>query len=381
MRRTAIILTFIAFSSVLLSPTRAAGWTAESTKLDLTAGAGYAAAYLAPDGSHFAYNDGYKICIYTLAGEKGRCVSLARDSHIDLQSVRWSPDSTKLAFSEEAMSAFYDSDIWMVDTQLNTLTDLTPAPNREVSYILNRNPKGVFTVDIDPQWSADSHHIYFIRYQFQKTNDAIADFYQMELGSAPTEIGPVKTNFRFSTLDFALSPDESHIVYNKLTSSKEKDGTWALDLNTQETQFVAAPSANTIPRFYQFSADRSYILTVGDHTNIAWQYDQPETSPVYTVQMPDGHPQTLNDQLYVSTAGWGAQDSRLAYIAYNARPTTNDGLYITNSPGEAGELVLPGNFIAPVWVGEFPLTWAANNTILLSDAEDYHLIVVQLKTT
>ncbi len=130
MRRLSIFcLLFTLNLLLLISPIRAAGWTAEVTKLDLIAGPGRSAAFLAPDGSRFAYLKANGLCLYSLAGEQGDCVSLDRDIHIDAETVQWSPDSTKLAFSENFLITFRDSDIWLYDIATNTLKDLTPAPN------------------------------------------------------------------------------------------------------------------------------------------------------------------------------------------------------------------------------------------------------------
>src|SRR3954465_1540037 len=107
MRRLPIVFLLLIVSALMvMSPARAAGWIATATTLDLLAGPASTSAFLSPDGSQFAYIKGRDICIYTLAGEKGNCVTLDDDVHTDLETVRWSPDGTKLAFSENFIELF-----------------------------------------------------------------------------------------------------------------------------------------------------------------------------------------------------------------------------------------------------------------------------------
>src|SRR4051794_25838268 len=103
--------------TLLVSPIRAAGWTAKATTLDLVAGPARTSAFLAPDGSRFAYFKGNNLCLYTIAGEEGDCITLDNDIHMDMDTVRWSPDGAQLAFSENFIQLFRDSDIWLYDTK------------------------------------------------------------------------------------------------------------------------------------------------------------------------------------------------------------------------------------------------------------------------
>lgn len=106
------------------------------TKLDLIAGPGGSAAFLAPDGSRFAYLKANGLCLYSLAGEQGDCVALDRDVHIDAETVQWSPDSTKLTFSENFLITFRDSDIWLSipePTPSRTLPLIPTVPKSKIS--------------------------------------------------------------------------------------------------------------------------------------------------------------------------------------------------------------------------------------------------------
>ena len=380
MRRICVTLTTVFCILLLIAPMRAAGWTATATTLDLTAGPGAKAAYLAPDGSRFAYVNRDELCLYSLSGEKGNCVTLDSHSNMDLETVRWSPDSKKLAFSEDFLISFRDSDIWLYDTETNTVKDMTPAPNRELNFIANNKSTVIFTVDLVPQWSPDSQFIYFIRYTFNRPATARAKFFKVSITDGTTEeVAAVKTNFAISTYAFALSPDGSQIAHNVYSLDSSKDSTWYLDLTTQDDKFAAAAIEGTAPWAYQYSPDGNYVLSIGiDNKGGGLGIRKPETSAIYTLPVSGGRQQQLNTESYVFAAGWGQTGSDLAYTTFDQLNPDKEGLYITSAPGQAGELVLPGRFIAPTPRVRIPINWAANNTVLLSQAPDFKLVVVQL---
>ena len=381
MRRLSIACLLLTVSALLvMSPARAAGWTAETTRLDLTAGPGNTAAYLAPDGSRFAYVKERELCLYSLEGVKGDCVTLEKDIRMDLDTVRWSPDGTKLAFSEDFFITFRDSDIWVYDTETNTITDMTPAPNRELKPISNDDPNVKFTVDIIPQWSSDSQSIYFIRYYFSQLGEAEPNFYKINVkDSTAEEVSPSGTHFAFSIYGFALSPDDSQIAYNLDTRGSEKDGNWFLDLTTKEAKFAAAPVQDTAPWAYQFSPEGNLLLIIGVDIKGGFVPRPPEASPIYTLPVSGGRQQQLNNDSYVFSAGWGPEGSELAYTTFDQLNPDKEGLYITSEPGKAGDLVLPGRFIAPTSRVRTPIIWTSNNTLLLSQGPELKLVVVQLK--
>ncbi len=381
MRRLSIIY-FLLIVSVLLvmSPTRAAGWTAKVATLDLVAGPGATAAYLAPDGSRFAYIKGRELCLYSLEGEKGNCAGFEDDIHIDLDTVRWSPDSSKLAFSEDFLITFRDSDIWVYDTETNTISDMTPMPNRELKLLSNDDPNAEFTIDMIPQWSSDSQSIYFIRYIFHQLGDGEPNFYKVNIKDKTTkEVAPSGTHFAFSVYGFALSPDDSKIAYNLDTRGSEKDGNWFLDLITKESKFAAAAVQDTAPWSYQFSPEGNLLLVIGVDTKGGFGPRKPEASPIYTLPVSGGRQQQLNSDTYVFSAGWGPKGSELAYTTFDQLNPKREGLYITSEPGKAGDLVLSGRFIAPTPRVRTPIVWAANNTLLLSQGPNFKLVIVQLE--
>src|SRR5215218_3361305 len=68
-----------------------------------------------------------QLCTYDVATLAERaCADLSvLDSGLRIEDVVWSPDSAKIAFSEEAFQRYKDGDIWVMDAATGALSDLT----------------------------------------------------------------------------------------------------------------------------------------------------------------------------------------------------------------------------------------------------------------
>jgi hypothetical protein len=321
MRRSYLLVIALMLSlSIIFTPVHAASWSAEVTTLDIPP----SAVYLAPDGSKFAivtreFKEGYivsseELCMYSLSGELQTCTDLELPPigyHINLETVRWSPDSTKIVFSEAYFQTGRDSDIWMLDTITNTLSDLTPTPNRNNRDLAARpkDPNLVFSVDIAPQWSTDSQYVYFLRWILQNVDQHRTALYNVNVTTDETkEIAPIETYHLGWTHDFALSPDASQVAYNKwITGDEEDEGTWFLDVGTGEAKIAEVPIKKPVPGVLQFSPDGSQVLSV----QTLYFTPEPGTIGFYTLPVAGGLPRPISTDYHVTGAGWGNQGSRL----------------------------------------------------------------------
>ncbi len=77
-----------------------------TTDLDLLAGPARTLALLAPDGAHFAHFEGSQVCIYA-GNVQQNCTDFPDDLRsLDLETVRWSPDSRYLVMTENFFQLF-----------------------------------------------------------------------------------------------------------------------------------------------------------------------------------------------------------------------------------------------------------------------------------
>ncbi len=115
---------------------------------------------LSPDGKWLAAARDKALCIIavdTLADK--HCVSL-ETGPIDRQSIVWSPDGKRVAFTENLVMYFYESDLWMLDIDSGQLTNLT---DDGLSGGVLKLPKDVSTLDTMLTWSPDSQTLLFSR--------------------------------------------------------------------------------------------------------------------------------------------------------------------------------------------------------------------------
>ena len=103
-----------------------------------------------PDGARLAFSNGSRISVIEADGTDLRDLAAGG-------GPVWSPDGTRLAFTN-ADGAFYDSDLWMVDTDGSNLRQLTTNDYRDwfpawspdsTRLAFTRSTKGLFTIEVD----------------------------------------------------------------------------------------------------------------------------------------------------------------------------------------------------------------------------------------
>jgi dipeptidyl aminopeptidase/acylaminoacyl peptidase len=113
---------------------------------------------LSPDGDRLLWMDSEFPCVTALDGSDEQCVD---DKQVvpDMRFARWSPDGTKLTFTDDDWSE-YEPDVWVFDTTSAELRNLTD--DRKDELILEGPPNGAF-FDLLPSWSPDGESIMFAR--------------------------------------------------------------------------------------------------------------------------------------------------------------------------------------------------------------------------
>lgn len=348
--------------------------------IDLLAGPINTAAYLAPDGERFAYHRDNEICIYTIQGEIERCTALDDQiRHIDLETVRWSPDSRYLAFTNEFFRTFNDPDLWIIDTQTGELLNLTDDQFDGSAVFSDGNP----LIDVLPVWSADGSRLLFARYTPNGDSFNAADLFTIAPdGSDLQQVGTLANTegLTMSALDW--SPDGSQVVYNLWQNDEDKSekGVWISDLDGSNARQLAQMDTQSLPTTLTFSPDGQYVLTfaVGILGAETTTYE-PEFSPTRVLAVADGTEQLPGADAWAGDAGWGPAGHALAYVYANRyQDEENSGLYLAAGPGEPGRLVLQGIFAPPTPRWYAPLVWTANNTLLLSRSPEPGIVVIQL---
>jgi Tol biopolymer transport system component len=59
-----------------------------------------------------------------------------------MEDVVWSPDSTRIVFSEQTFVTFKDGDLWVMDAATGTLTNLTDDNYTDAIFFLKEDEDG-----------------------------------------------------------------------------------------------------------------------------------------------------------------------------------------------------------------------------------------------
>ncbi|MBZ0288537.1 MAG: hypothetical protein K8I30_13050, partial [Anaerolineae bacterium] len=127
---------------------------------------------LAPDGARAAWAAPDGLCIYTFAEESADCTpwpEMFRPGFDRYHRLNWSPDGSRLAFTENLFVRLNDSDIWVYDLAAGTFTNRTDDGETRVLFDGPQKRQ----LDYAPLW-ADDGSLYFFRSAGFQEGDAMA---------------------------------------------------------------------------------------------------------------------------------------------------------------------------------------------------------------
>lgn len=359
-------------------------------EFDLIAGPLNSGAYLSPDGTQFAYSDrGGALCIYNVLGMQQRCSSLTDIESLrdfDPDTVYWSPDGQWLTFTTRSLVTFRDSDLWVMNVGTGEITNLTDDGTDELGLI---RPSPIpADIDLSPRWLPDGRVI-FLRYNHANDVTTAPNLFAVSPEGGRAERIDVLPhgNRPLVVSKIAPSTDGTKVIYPVDRMDAENAGIWISNLDGDNAHRIwsLAPDdlsdelKGLIPYDGEISPDGQYALVVAINNSFSAGFE-PDSSPVRFTELGSAAPdvQRIDENHYVTYAGWAPNGSALAYVVTDSRDAESAGLYLTTTPGEPGHMVLQGNFFVPTSQTRQQIIWGVNNTILLSRREDQKLIAITL---
>ena len=130
-----------------------------------------AGAAVSPDGKYIAWyqetgrmrKKEQQLCLYTVESASKQCYTIAEKTYMGYPyQLKWSPDSTQIAFSENPIQLGYESDIWVMNVADGTITNLTQ-DDLTGSWQTFVSQGTMPNLDYLPSWNEKDGMIYFWR--------------------------------------------------------------------------------------------------------------------------------------------------------------------------------------------------------------------------
>ncbi|MEZ4532921.1 MAG: DPP IV N-terminal domain-containing protein [Thermomicrobiales bacterium] len=204
------------------------------------------AAAMSPNGQYLAAvtPPDTALCVYDVATmAEVSCADLSGlSAGIRTEDIVWSPDSTRIAFSEHAFRLFVDGDLWVMDAATGSLTNLTD--DGYVGRILESGSDNSeqFFFDVAPAWTPDSQFITFSRTEYAGPGLA-----RNTIAQVPASGGSVEELAEISDIPGAWyfkgqwSPDGQQLYYSFNDSDPDSTdtGIWVYQRATGEIRKLA----------------------------------------------------------------------------------------------------------------------------------------------
>ncbi len=212
---------------------------------------------LSPDGKWFFGLEQDSVCIYA-AATLAQKVCASWKTNLDPNSIAWSPDSTRVAFTEN-LTLLTESDIWVFNILSGVLTDLTNDNlDGDLSTTLQRAKSDAKDINLDsmPAWSPDGKTLAFVRSTYGSTK-------QTTICLIPSGGGDVvKLTIADQTHSLAVwhgmrwTMDGKQILFTIIIieDTTGKNGIWIIDKNGKNyKQLIAEKEGWGYPALYDLS--------------------------------------------------------------------------------------------------------------------------------
>lgn len=219
---------------------------------------------LSPDGKWLLGLTQDSICIYETAtmAEK-TCASWK--TTLDPNGIAWSPDSTKVAFTEN-LTTLTESDLWVFDITSGILSDLTDDHlEGDISTSLQRGQSTTKDIYLDslPAWSPDGKSIAFIRSIYGSTKKTIICLIPAG-GGQVTEILIADGEHSLAVWrGMRWTPDGKKIIFtiDIIEDTTGKNGIWIVDVKSKNySHLVNEKEGWGYPALYDISAKGDLAL-------------------------------------------------------------------------------------------------------------------------
>ena len=335
---------------------------------------------LSPDGRSLLGHDDEELCVYDAATLARRVCGGANGARLDLDGVVWSPDSTRVAFTEDGLEFLIESDVWVLDAVTGATSNLTDdGAAGDVFFAVPENgepgPAAASPVhwDLRPAWSPDGRSLAFARSSRRGEEYAGTEIVRIPAeGGEPTRIVEVSPDVPFVVSQgLAWMPDGASLLYavGMPDAGHPEGGIWSVPADGGGARQVLGPDdgATGAAGLLQIAATGRHALVSFSGTDLR----RFRAVPFALLDLETGHAEPL-----------GRVDPDPARLRFAAPVTFSpDGTELLY--GETGADAGPGRVVArtlatgaenallegvrPIWIPtNRGLNWATDGTVLVA---------------
>lgn len=301
---------------------------------------------LSPDGARLLLLSA-RPCVIRLDGSGEQCVD--RDEvNPDLTNAAWSPDGTKLAFTDDFWRRVLEPDVWVFDVTSGELRNLTDDGVDE--YELRGANEGA-VIDLLPSWSPDGESVLFARGR--------AEGETVELMSAPAGGGEVSVLGEIGCAPkqlVGLAWSATRVAWSCGVNEAEVS---LADHDGGDAEVMLSGEKGQDRMLLSFSPDGQWLLV--DSATPYGLYSSPEGGQARVVPADGGDPVRVADGA-VGFPTWSPGGHAIAYVDFP------DKLNVVAEPGGEPKELRKAEFGFGAPDGR-RLAWSEDKLLLYADRE------------
>ncbi len=336
---------------------------------------------MSPDGHYLAVAvpPQESLCVYEVASmDPVSCADLSvLNTMLRIEDIVWSPDSTRLALSEQTFVTFKDGDLWVMEAATGTLTNVTDDHYRDAIALLSDDAGDVeFFADVSPAWTPDSQFITFSRSIPLPGESGVRTNVIAQVPAGGGEVETLATVAETPGVYYyraQWSPDGQRFYYSVTYPDRDNpdNGIWVYDKATGETSLLAVsddPEFGPLAlREVSLAGDRllayypAAVASFGHLNRSVLRFVDPMTGELSPV--PDPAPESeIFEGTWVATF---SPDGK--YLLQAVGTFTNSrSFWVTNlTTGEATQVASAIEDAVPIAYGLGPV-WGSDGTVFVA---------------
>ena len=192
---------------------------------------------LSPNGAWLITSKQAQLCVVaTDTLLEKTCVEA---KYVDFPTLAWSPDSRRVAWTEDWAKRAVDSDIWVLEVASGKLTNLTD-DGFAGTMVQAVDTNAQITVDVAPAWSPDGASLVFARTPADRGS---TNLYRVAAtGGPPEQIALVTPGYGLAIYRGVFVHADGSIIYTIAhgDTSYERNGVWRINADGSNPQQLVA---------------------------------------------------------------------------------------------------------------------------------------------